>query len=172
MEKSLCGRYPCPELCVRACHCLAGHQRSAWLLAQQRNKRLVVRHGFRGAGVRIPSPQPETPAGSQSRPSSDRPVPRGVNPHTEEISRPRHYLAHARETILYNLFGAEKYPQHHKPTSSGLMAKHPILAWLIITLIVALLGLVLLNGTIAPSEYDSSQAKIGETYHYDFWQEK
>lgn len=47
MLKSLCGKFPCPELCVRSCHCPAGRERAAWLLAQQRNRRLVLGGGFR-----------------------------------------------------------------------------------------------------------------------------
>lgn len=39
MKGSLCGKDPCPAICVRVCHCPAGLARSRWLLAMQRNKR-------------------------------------------------------------------------------------------------------------------------------------
>jgi len=43
MESSLCGRSPCPQICVRVCHCEAGLARSRWLLARQKEKRELSR---------------------------------------------------------------------------------------------------------------------------------
>lgn len=135
MKDSLCGKTPCPRVCVRVCHCPAGLARSHEHFAMYRNRREM----------------------SQGRASPSRPCPPNVDPTTGEISEARHFIGKIKEQALFNLFGPPQFPKHRKPSKYGGRLLSPyastaILAGLLTFIgIVVLLGLLINQGDFAPN---------------------
>lgn len=84
LRKSLCGKYPCPHICSRVCHCPAGEERVRWLW--------FVRRGERGQLRRLPPQEVEMSEArayirQETRPKSQR-APRFYPTHKAEQGRP------------------------------------------------------------------------------------
>lgn len=135
MQSSLCGRYPCPGVCVRVCHCEAGLERSREEFAMYRNRREIYR----------------------TRASPNPSIPFGVNPETGEIYRTRYSLGRLKEAVLSNVFGTKEYPERRKPSKYGTRSLQsvsswaPLLAFLILLWLVLTWGFILLGDNLVPT---------------------
>jgi len=126
MIKSLCGRFPCPGICERVCHCPAGLERSHFLAGAYRNRRLAVRGGLR-------PPR----SGSQTRPPTK---PKEI---PLRLSVP--------EFALSNLFGRDIGRDEAYRRAASRARKHNITTnptCLVLTALLAFIGIVVLLGVL------------------------
>jgi len=134
VKASLCGRYPCPGICERVCHCPAGLERVDWLW--------LLRRGYRGRSeARTASPPPSPPSVNTSDTLNQ---PRQKRP-------PKFYRTHNDKQA------AVPYTRNLKPFASAII----LTALLAFMGIVVLLGIVFYGGDLAPS-YEPPQIYFRE----------
>lgn len=135
MRDSLCGKSPCPRICVRVCHCPAGLARSRELAGMSRNRRLAVR----GKGGVSPSLTPE------------------YQEQVEFVSQARHYFG------AINQPERRKFPRFY-PTHNYRQAKPPfghalkfvstwslLMAFLVFMCLVLTWGVITYGPSLTPS---------------------
>lgn len=123
VNKSLCGRYPCPGLCSRVEHCVAGQERVRWLW--------FVRRGERGGG----SPRPSLP-----HPEAE---PRA---HTHQLTRPKDQRPIRFYPVRYEEQGDPLFTRSLRVVTSPVV----LLSFLIFLALVLGLGLLATGGDFAP----------------------
>lgn len=160
LVKSLCGKYPCPGVCSRVCHCEAGGARVRWLWFYRKSLKEV----------------------SETRPSETRPCPEGVDPVTGEISEARPYQKTARYRVMQAIDQAwprDPDPRHMTFGKTALTFTALVLpkhqgsrkARLIVGILLAVFTLAAIICSFSSDLYEPSGPEIGEVIDHraNFW---
>lgn len=135
MTVSLCGKQPCPRICIRVCHCPAGLARSHELAGMYRNRREISR----GRASRLlPS--------SEARQSQVEFIPEAQH-NFQLLNQPQHRKQLLTFPTRYERQTPPPYTKNLKLQTSTAF----LIALLIFTAIVVGIGLYISQGDFTPN---------------------